>query len=152
MSSCMTYDDEFVSWEFDENTEYDGWLQNKFVAGMNASGALSFKIAGVSPALVTAGSLGIDAQKVKSIDIALKNNTAGKKLKLSYITKANKVWSNNRAFEVSVKPNDGYDNVYSIDVSSSSGWKGIIDKLKLEFEGRKGDISIDYIRLKYITE
>ena len=53
---------------------------------------------------------------------------------------------------MAINPNDQYDNVYSIDVTSASDWKGMINKLKLEFEGRKGDISIDYIRLNYVTE
>lgn len=153
MSSCMTYNEEFVSWEFDENTEFDGWLQNKFVGNMAVnSGALSFKIAGQTPSLITAGTLNLDASFFKSIDIALKNETAGEKLKLCYITDSKENWSEAKAFDISITPNDQFDKVYTIDTSLSAEWKGKIKRFKLEPQGRKGSLSIDYIRLNYITE
>ena len=152
-SSCMTYDEEFCSWEFYENTEYDGWLQNKFVGSMNTnSGILNFKVAGTKPSLVTAGTLNIDASKIKSIDIALKNETAGEKLKLYYITDSKDAWSENKVFDISITPNDQYDKTYSIDVGSSPAWKDTIKKFMLVTEGKKGRLSIDYIRLNYNTE
>ena len=153
LSSCMTYDEEFCSWEFNENTEYDGWLQNKYVGSLNTTnGVLSFKIAGSKPSLITAGTLNIDAEKIKSIDITLKNATAGEKLKLYYITDIKDAWSEDKAFDITITPNDQYDKTYSIDVENSPEWKNSIKKFMLVFEGRKGNLNIDYIRLNYNTE
>ena len=153
MSSCMTYEEEYCSWEFDKNTEFDGWLQNKFVGSMTLSnGALNFKIAGANPSVITAGTLGIDASAVKSIDIAIKNNTAGENIKLYYITDKDNKWSEDKVYDISITPNDQFDKVYSIDVSDSSGWIGMINKFMLVPSGRRGDISIDYIRLNYAVE
>ncbi len=152
-SSCMTFTDEFCSWEFNENTEYDGWLQNKYVGSLKAdSGILSFKVAGQKPSLISARDLNADASKVKSIDIAMKNETAGKKLKLYFTTDKSKAFSEDKSFEIAISSNDQYDKTYSIDVSKSSFWNGTIKKLMLVTEGRKGSYSFDYVKLNYITE
>lgn len=153
MSPCITYTDEYLSWELDENTVYDGWTQNKNIGNMEIkSGALSFSIVGANPRLITAGNVAFDASKVTSIDIVLKNNTQGETLKLYYMKKGEKEWDNNNVIELAIKPNDQYDNTYHIDTTKYADWNGIINNLMLSFEGRKGDISIDYIRLNYATE
>lgn len=153
MSSCMTEEEEYVSWEFDENTEYDGWLENKYVGSLEAvNGALTFKVAGEEPSLITADNFKMDASKVKSIDIALKNETAGETLKLYYQTNRNQGWSEAQMFEIPITPNVQYDKSYRIEVGNAAGWSGTIKKLMLVVGGRKGNLSIDYIRLNYITE
>ena len=96
--------------------------------------------------------MALDASKVTSIDIVLKNNTAGETLKLYYLKKGEKEWKNNNVFQLAIRPNDQYDNTYHIDTTQDADWNGIISNLMLAFEGRKGDISIDYIRLNYATE
>ena len=150
MTPCMTYEEDFCSWEFDENTVFDGWTQNKNIGNMMViSSALNFSIAGANPRLITAGNLALDASKVTSIDIVLKNGTAGETLKLYYLKKGEKEWNDNNVFEISIKPNDQYDTTYHIETAQDADWNGIISNLMLAFEGRKGNINIDYIRLNY---
>ena len=153
LSSCMTAEDDYVSWEFDKNTEYDGWLENKFVGSLRAeSGTLTFKVAGEKPSLITADHFKVDAAKIGSIDIALRNETAGEELKLYYTTDKKSDWSEDRAFVLPITAYDQFDKTYRINVGDSPDWSGTVKKLMLVAGGRKGNLSIDYIRLNYITE
>ena len=153
LSSSMDYEDDFCSWEFEKNTEFNGWSNNKFIGDMSiVGGALNFVIAGANPMLTTYGNLDIDASKIDSIDICLRNNTAANGIKLYFAGKNEKVWGNAKCFDISISPNDQYDKTYHIDVGSNSAWSGKIGKFMLAPQGRKGDISIDYIRLNYKAE
>ena len=153
MSSCMTFGEGYCGWDFDKNTEYDGWIQNKSIGSTSLSnGVFGFKIAGSNPVLTTGNSFSIDSSKVKSIEIALKNGTSGKKLRLNCLAKNEKNWNNSKAYDLEISSNDQYDRVYTIDVKDIPSWNGIINKMMLSFDGKKGDVSIDYIKLNYVTE
>ncbi len=149
VESCVKVTDNSYSWEFDANTTYDGFAPSKHIADLKAeNGELSFRASGIKPVIETENGVSIDADKYQSLQIKLKNNTAGNYMRVYFYTNDEGVVNSQCGYEVATTAYDESGSTYEIDLTQNSNWNGTVKGLLLEFPGEQGTIKIDSIKLQ----
>lgn len=139
-----------IKWNFDTNHYADGWELNKSLGDVDINqGYLSARVVGNTPALRTRSALNVDASKVRSIGVKLKNKTVSEKAKLYFTTNKKSDISEERCAEIMLVPNDPIGKLYILKTEDIVGWGDQIKDLYLEFEGEQGNIVLEYIKLNF---
>lgn len=146
--SDITRTENSLVWNFDTNDYTDGWELNKSLGNMDINqGYLTATVVGNSPRMETRSELNIPADSVRSISIKLKNKTASTKAKLYYTTDKESDWSEDRCIDFDIAPNDAIGKLYILKPGEDAGWKDNICKLCLAFEGERGNIVMESVKI-----
>jgi len=148
-SPHTTVFDNIVSWEFDTNGFPEGWTLNKEIGNVSVKdGNLFSTIVGPEPEMFSNGNLAINTADISSIYIKYANQTGSDKAELYFITDANPNWSDEQCFTFDTVKDDSAGERYEITPQSNPLWKGKLIGFKFKPTTGKGNIIIDYIRLK----
>lgn len=136
--------------EFEYDGDNDGWSQYSVSSMETRNGCLTGKAGANPPNLFTPGNLGADAESVKNISIAYKNDSMSTGARLYFITDSDRQWNEEKSFSVKVTPNDSGISVYSVDPKQCANWTGKINTVRFDPLGNStsGSFEIDWFRLE----
>ena len=144
----ITKTDNMLSWEFYTNGPDNGWFMSRSFSNISMhNGILNAEITGSTPAMQTQN-LKLDADKVKSIKIKLKNNTPSTAAKLYFMNKGDSSYSDDKSFQFKTYSYDTVGSEYEIIPAENDKWLGEVVALRLEPAYDKGSIGVDYIRIE----
>jgi hypothetical protein len=92
--------------------------------------------------------LGLDLDKNGVIAIRLQNHTSSTKMRIRFTTAEKPTWEAELGHIFEVKANDNGERLYTIDMRKTTGWKGNLKELRLDFSDGTpvtGTCRIDYI-------
>lgn len=157
MSSCVQISENRYEWNFNKNTELDGWKFGKSFGDIKInSGKLSATITGGDPAFINYGSIDINTDEISSINIKYKNKTNSRKLKVYFVTDRKREYAEDSCFEIEVAPMSDSFVEYKINTDGNAAWNGILKNLVVVIDTEipidaaikeRGGIEIDSIGL-----
>ncbi|MCU6707862.1 right-handed parallel beta-helix repeat-containing protein [Paenibacillus sp. J5C_2022] len=143
------------AWDFDTNGSLDGWvLQHDLSGGTVSGGILTLTVSGTDPYLLSPNNLNIDSRIVKSVRIKMKNHTSGTAAQLYWITDDDPVWNAGKRLDFTVVANDANYTEYTLNLSGSASWAGVIRQIRIDPEqgAGTGTIEIDDIRVDVLPD
>ncbi|OUS78761.1 hypothetical protein B1748_01410 [Paenibacillus sp. MY03] len=135
-------------WRFSVDDE--GWIASGGLTNVTVDGAYNATLMGTQLAEVTnTHELGIDISNNKRVELVIKNNSNRSDGQLSFTTKTDAVWNNEKRVDFSLVANDTDYSTYVVDLSATAGWTGTLKNLKVGFagDGDSGSIQIEEIRI-----
>lgn len=151
---CRTETRDGMAWDFNFNTNRDGWRLSRSLANAELhGGVMTADIICKAPFIETAETcLSLDASQYHAVKFCMRNATASTKARVYFTTVADPVWSEDKSAEVSLSANSGINIAYTADVSQNPAWKGTIRALRIAVEDmdareNRGEIGFDYVKL-----
>jgi hypothetical protein len=137
-------------WQFDVDTDYEGWAFTNNVGGPNPitveNGILDCDSDGNDPFIHSPNIL-VDSSVNKYVVVGMKNGTSSNIAQIFWITDLDQVWESNKSAAVSIVPNDTVIREYVFDLTANAYWANTITQIRLDPVTTSGDIDIDYIYL-----
>ncbi|MBE9601380.1 hypothetical protein [Pedobacter sp. MC2016-24] len=136
-------------WEF--LSDMEGWTAVRQVTGLHwqAGGYLSGNTSGASAVIQSNDNLSIKLSGKRYLSIRMKHNSRVKRVKISFITDADREWGQLKSREFAVRPNTSFTG-YQIDMSGQPGWNGILRRIRIQLSNGSaatGHFQIDRIRI-----
>lgn len=151
---CRTETRDGMVWDFNFNTNRDGWRLSRSLANAELSGGvMTADIICKAPFIETAEtSLSLDASEYSAVKFCVNNATASTKAKVYFTTVADPAWTEDKSAEVTITANSGINIAYTADFSQNPAWNGKIRALRVAVEDmdareNRGKIGFDYIKL-----
>ena len=142
--TAYTEDERQRAYEFD-TTDY-GFDVNEYVSEpVPYNSELWIKSAGPEAAITTKDGFEMNATEIPRINIAYKNQTSGTKGKLYFKTSQDEDYSDDRCYELNLTSGQ---EIYKIDTTDNSLWKGKITGLKFVPSDKEGILRIGHINLE----
>lgn len=152
--NCRKDTAEGIVWDFDMNTNKDGWKLSRSLANVqHQGGVMTADVICRDPFIETAEiNLGADAAEYGTVKFSLKNSSAATKAKVYFTTLQDPVWSEDKCVELSIADHCGISMAYKADFSQNAAWNGTIRALRIAVEGveareERGRLGIDYVKL-----
>lgn len=152
-SSCSLTEEGMV-WNFNLNTNRDGWRLSRSLANAEIQGGVMTVDAICKfPFIQTAqNNLGVDTSAYGTVAFGLKNMIDATEAKVYFTTVQDPAWTEDKCVKVSITPNCGTALVYHADLSTNSAWNGTLRALRIavtdpQTKVNKGQIGFDYIKL-----
>lgn len=135
-----------VKWDFEFNNFKDGWKFNRNVKNVKTvNSELCFDTAEYGADMFTVSDVNIEAEKISSVKIKMKNLTSSSEAKLRFITDTDMTYSDSKEFKITTIPYDENGTEYVIDTTGFAAWNGIIKGFRFVPSSEVGSVKIDYI-------
>lgn len=142
----LARDNGVVAWHFDDDTE--GWAaESGAPLEWNMSGYAEGAPTGQWDLLSPAG-LRADARNHSVLKLSIRNDGSFPTARVFFATEAQPTFSGSRSAAVDLVARDDEFLHYEVDLASVAGWGGVLDRLRIRFEGGDGAVALDAIRLE----
>ncbi len=137
-------------WDFDANESgLQGWQALACISGLRVTGhALEGRVRGVDPSIIS-DQLALHITPQTLIHLVLHNATAAAYGQIYFITDADPAWNEAKHRDFWLYPDAAGFHTYTLDMSSLSGWSGVLKQLRVdpEQDAPSGTFHIRQIRL-----
>lgn len=116
-------------WTFDR--ELEGWHSAE-LSSVNPDGCMQGTIVGEDPYIFSPNNLGVSAEDCDKITISMKNQTAGKRAKLYFITNTDFEWNEEKSIEFPIQANTTDFIDYIVKTEEIKNWAGVIKRIRLD--------------------
>ena len=134
-----------LSWDFNNTDNYnDMWYAENQISDFSVSGGyLNMNSSGNDPYIVLTNALGIEAKSHTRMEIRM-FVSAGNTGAIYFTNLTDENFDDNKVISFNLQP--GSFMVYDLNLSSVSGWQGVIEELRFDPTDTVGEIKIDYIK------
>jgi hypothetical protein len=143
----VTY--EIPQWEFETDGDVEGWIPENHIRGFDTlAGSLSMQSSGDDPYLVSAP-VEFPASNYGQVSITMKVSSGEATIgQVFFTTNDDPFWDEAKSLVFDVI-SDGEFHTYDLDMSTVSGWRGLVLNLRLDPVGSAGrTIEIDRIAVE----
>lgn len=143
----VTYD--IPQWEFGTDGDVEGWVPEFDLSDFNASGGVLSMVASGDDPYMVSGPVEFPASDYGQLSISMKVSSGGPTIgQVFFVTDTDAAYDEAKSMVFDVT-GDGEFHTYDLDMSSVSGWNGLIRGIRLDpVEGSGRTIEIDRIAVE----
>jgi len=136
-----------ISWEFNEDGNFEGWTANDQIANpIVQGGSLSGRSTGNDPILMSRSGLSLQCSSYEYIELRMRVSGA-REIDLFFKSAQDVHYSEAKKYNAPVRAFDSYI-VYGFQTHLNGAWSGTVDQLRLDPVNESGVyFDIDYIRI-----
>ncbi len=139
-----------TEWDYAYSTGLDGWTLAQNLGGSLKGNALSLRITGPYPNMISPNSLNIDASNYKYIQILMRNSTSDTSAQVFWRGDLDAQFAASRSAVFTTVPNDTGFTEYTIDLSKDSLWQGRIAQLRFDPVSNVSSGTVDLQQIKVV--